>query len=68
MSAPALVATPPIVGAAPAPVAVPQVATAPVKRVFRDKSNHYSASNGKWTIGGLSRTNVMNLISHNGVG
>eukprot|EP00662_Eupelagonemidae_sp_cell21_P019937 gene19937-10968_t len=29
--------------------------------------NHYAASNGKWTIGGLNKPDVFSLITHNGM-
>merc|ERR1712080_64012 len=29
--------------------------------------NHYAASNGKWTIGGLNKPDVFSLIPHNGM-
>ena len=32
-----------------------------------EKLNHYAASNGKWTIGGLNKPDVFNLITHNGM-
>ena len=65
--APALVAPADI---APAPglalPAAPALAN-PAPPAPAENSHHYAASNGKWTIGGLSKPDVFSLITHGGM-
>jgi len=53
--------------ASPAPAKPSAVAAAPAPAAIAAPVQQFSATNGKWTIGGLNQVDVYKLILNNGL-